>query len=193
MKIALKSTDPIEARRVKQKGYSQLTGAILDSIFCLFFFLLAINCCLHVKITSLWTLFACLNVFVEADRIRRIGIDPVCSESCLTVPPTLGEASGVSAAVLPSAVAPCSCKNLRPSRGSEEVTRRGLQDIFPVAAAGLCGRQGSKMSLHVHRTQRWAHLKFTAFLGLFPYASAQEQTLDYKILQPILVYLQSIV
>ncbi|EOA96394.1 hypothetical protein Anapl_12992 [Anas platyrhynchos] len=129
----------------------------------------------------------------KADRIRRIGIDPVCSESCLTVPPTLGEASGVSAAVLPSAVAPCSCKNLRPSRGSEEVTRRGLQDIFPVAAAGLCGRQGSKMSLHVHRTQRWAHLKFTAFLGLFPYASAQEQTLDYKILQPILVYLQSIV
>lgn len=84
IKIALKSTDPIEARRVKQKGYSQLTGAILDSIFCLFFFLLAINCCLHVKITSLWTLFACLNVFVEADRIRRIGIDPVCSESCLT-------------------------------------------------------------------------------------------------------------
>lgn len=134
-------------------------------------------------------MFACLNVFVEADRIRRIGIDPVCSESCLTVPPTLGEASGVSAAVLPSAVAPCSCKNLRPSRGSEEVTRRGLQDVFPVAAAGLCERQGSKMSLHVHRTQRWAHLKFTAFLGLFPYASAQEQTLEYKILQPILVYL----
>lgn len=193
MRIALKSTDPVEARRVKQKGYSQLTGAILDSIFCLFFFFCLGRELLFTHQNNIIVNFACLNVFVEADRIRQIGIDPVCSESCLTVPPTLGEASGVSAAVLPSAVAPCSCKNLRPSRGSEEVTRRGLQDIFPVAAAGLCGRQGSKMSLHVHRTQRWAHLKFTAFLGLFPYASAQEQTLEYKILQPILVYLQSIV
>lgn len=37
MKIALKSTDPIEARRVKEKEYSQLTGAILDSQYFAFF------------------------------------------------------------------------------------------------------------------------------------------------------------
>lgn len=58
-----------------------------------------------------------------------------------------------------------------PGRGSEKLTGRGSQVIFPVAGACLPGGEGRKMSLRVRRPQRWAPFKSTILPGLLVCAS----------------------
>lgn len=103
---------------------------------------------------------------------RQVGMDPVCSESCLIdCHPHRGRLGGLCCDLALSRGPVFLQEHKAIGRGSEKLAGQGSQDIFPVAGACLRGGEGRKMSLCVRRPQRWAHFKSIILPDLLAHAS----------------------